>query len=1122
MRIDISRKERRGGGLRTRSRRPRVELMESRMLLSAVTWTGDAGDDNWDTPDNWSTDSVPGSGDDVTIDTTATVVHSADVTDAINSLTTTGPLTISAGTLTIASAATIGGMLTLGDNTQALGGVTLSGTGTVNADGGITILEPTAYTSLEEVTLDGTTLNNAAGQTATWTYGTVTEENGAVFNNLGTFSIPYSNSGSTQFPNGGEWVQGAGAPASFNNSGTLIDSASEALDDRYGFAVAFDSTGGTVNVKNGSGTLSLVGGGTSTGGTFTAESDTELAFGATPGEAWMFDTSSSIGGAGTVAFEGGSNTTITINGTYDVSGVTEDGIAEIADPATVNFDGPVNSLGATLSVGGTVNFNTPLAGTADTIGTVSYGGMVNLGANDLNATTLTSFDGTLTGTGTITVGGLLTTENGTFSGSCTVNADGGMTGTYIVLDDGCTVNNPIGQTVSGNLDLLDLANGAVFNNYGTDTLSESELFQGSVNSGARPSFNNEGSFIVDADDPETVDTVGFSGLPFNNEGGTVEVQAGTLVLDGGGSSTTGSFTIDSGATLEVGVGSSDPSYTFGTGTTLSGAGSLNVSDYQSTAILAGTSTLTGPTTIGAGTLQVDGSQPSSAVDVNPNDNEGTTFFGTPTLSGTGTVGPITSADGTISPGDGATITGTLTANGNVTLDSRSTLNVALNGATAGTGYDQLNASGSVNLGGSTLTGSLGFTPISGETFTIIKSTAPIVGTFQGLPQGASVTIGGVPFTVNYAADGGDAVVLTPSVTPTLAATTTAVTSSANPSALGHNVTFTAVVASTASGNPTGAVTFTIDGQAEPPVNLAVVNGVDQATFTTSSLVLGPNAIGAAYGGDTAFASSSATPLTGTVNAPPLLATATQVTSSSASSTVGQTVTFTADVTGSGTAAPTGSVVFTIDGQAEPPVPLSVVNGVARATLSVSTLAAGRHTVVASYGGDADDSPSRSSGQIQVVSATSTATTPTTGSGTTTSGPVDTDGPRIASMKRFGYHMMPTRIVLTFDQALDAVTAEDVKDYRIIGPAGRTIAIRKAVYDPAALTVTLLPVERISIHHPYKLIVNGTAPRGLTNTKGQLLDGANRGSADSNYRAPLTWRNLVLDPTRPKVSHPTQT
>ena len=125
------------------------------------------------------------------------------------------------------------------------------------------------------------------------------------------------------------------------------------------------------------------------------------------------------------------------------------------------------------------------------------------------------------------------------------------------------------------------------------------------------------------------------------------------------------------------------------------------------------------------------------------------------------------------------------------------------------------------------------------------------------------------------------------------------------------------------------------------------------------------------------------------------------------------------------------------------------------------------------------------------------------------------GPTIVSMKRFGYHALPTTLVLTFDQPLDATTAQDARYYRIVGPAGRTIAIKNAVYDPANLTVTLHPVDRISIHHRYELIVDGTAPHGVTNTRGLLLDGNDSGSADSDYRASLTWRNLVLDPP---VSH----
>ena len=98
---------------RSKSCRPRIEWMEPRTLLSAVTWTGGGGDNNWDTPANWSTDSVPASADDVTINIAANVVHSNNVTDSINSLTSTEPLTISGGTLSIAAASTIGSTLTM-------------------------------------------------------------------------------------------------------------------------------------------------------------------------------------------------------------------------------------------------------------------------------------------------------------------------------------------------------------------------------------------------------------------------------------------------------------------------------------------------------------------------------------------------------------------------------------------------------------------------------------------------------------------------------------------------------------------------------------------------------------------------------------------------------------------------------------------------------------------------------------------------------------------------------------------------------------------------------------------------------------------------------------------------
>ncbi len=97
--------------------------------------------------------------------------------------------------------------------------------------------------------------------------------------------------------------------------------------------------------------------------------------------------------------------------------------------------------------------------------------------------------------------------------------------------------------------------------------------------------------------------------------------------------------------------------------------------------------------------------------------------------------------------------------GDVTLDSSSTFAVALDGPTPGNGYDQLNTSGTVNLNGSTLDPSLGFSP-STQSFAIIRSTAPIVGTFHGLSQGSTLLIDGSLFTISYDAGDGDEVALT--------------------------------------------------------------------------------------------------------------------------------------------------------------------------------------------------------------------------------------------------------------------------------------------------------------------------------------------------------------------------
>ena len=55
-----------------RNRRLFFEALEERRVLAIVTWDGEAGDDLWMTPANWSTNTVPSTADDVVIDVGAT------------------------------------------------------------------------------------------------------------------------------------------------------------------------------------------------------------------------------------------------------------------------------------------------------------------------------------------------------------------------------------------------------------------------------------------------------------------------------------------------------------------------------------------------------------------------------------------------------------------------------------------------------------------------------------------------------------------------------------------------------------------------------------------------------------------------------------------------------------------------------------------------------------------------------------------------------------------------------------------------------------------------------------------------------------------------------------------
>ena len=105
-----------------------------------------------------------------------------------------------------------------------------------------------------------------------------------------------------------------------------------------------------------------------------------------------------------------------------------------------------------------------------------------------------------------------------------------------------------------------------------------------------------------------------------------------------------------------------------------------------------------------------------------------------------------------------------------------------------------------------------------------------------------------------------------SFTVAKASTATAVSSSANPSTSGQNVTFTATVTSSA-GVPTGTVQFVIDGSNfGGPVTLS--NGTAQTSTSSLTAAGSPHSVSATYSGDSNFLGSSGSLAGGqTVSAP---------------------------------------------------------------------------------------------------------------------------------------------------------------------------------------------------------------------------------------------------------------
>jgi autotransporter-associated beta strand protein len=237
-------------------------------------------------------------------------------------------------------------------------------------------------------------------------------------------------------------------------------------------------------------------------------------------------------------------------------------------------------------------------------------------------------------------------------------------------------------------------------------------------------------------------------------GGAVNVGSLNIFGSHASSSITGAIGLPPNASLSFNVSPYSPGFPFASGPELDVLATIPRPVEQVGSAPAGitknglgqmrlgaNNTYAGGTFINGGTLLVDGTQPQSLVAVNSG-----------TLGGSGTVGDLymTGSSAVVAPGDNGP--GILTcSNLNAGITASGVLRMELNGTTPGSGYDQLNVRGTVNLAGVVLQRPLGFSAPFGAQFDIINNDGSdaVTGTFNGLADGGKLYIGGTLYQINY-------------------------------------------------------------------------------------------------------------------------------------------------------------------------------------------------------------------------------------------------------------------------------------------------------------------------------------------------------------------------------------
>ncbi|HEY2841270.1 MAG TPA: hypothetical protein VGJ26_19090, partial [Pirellulales bacterium] len=495
------------------SRSLRIEPLEDRNLLSAVSWDGGGDGKNWTDKLNWSGDVLPGANDDVTINAPGGVTVSATLsaTTTIHSLTVgadDGLTLLSNSSLTVAAASTISGALNVSSSTLAINGATSVGNlnftgGTISGAGDLTVTG-NLYWQSGSMTGSGRTivapvasLSMAIGSPS---LSRILENDGAAFWNASNLSLnngTFQNNGTFYTASGTGFsfvsISGSGTSA-FNNAGTFIQQGVQTqVVATSGGAMLFNNSGSVV-VQTA--TLDLGGGGVNTG---------------------------------SISIANGAELRVVSGALYS-----------FAAGASVTGSGAVEVAGGTLSVDASTS-----------------------------ATNLVLSSGTLTGARDLTVTGGLTWVNGSMTGAGkTIVAPGAS----LILDLASSPANPLlARTLENDgsavwvTGFLHMNNG-VFQNNGSFTLTSTAQLLATPDGGVN-AFYNTGTFTNANSGLLIIGGAATTTVAFNNTG-TINGQLGTIKLEGGGNFGAGS-TI-AGTVQLARSPTATPTYTFGATTEVMG------------------------------------------------------------------------------------------------------------------------------------------------------------------------------------------------------------------------------------------------------------------------------------------------------------------------------------------------------------------------------------------------------------------------------------------------------------------------------------------------------------------------------------------------------------------------